>query len=133
MLPKLFRLFTVWTNCSSDLKIFVNFSRSLEHFFLTVGQNNFGNKIPFPGTTRLKTDFKRSFLHHVCERKLIQFGPIRKKNSQNCLTILFHKYTHEMPKKVLKRGAIYVSISKSLKSLWEHEKYRYILHYVIRT
>ena len=23
------------------------FSRSLEHFFLTVGQNNFGNKIPF--------------------------------------------------------------------------------------
>ena len=24
-----------------------NFSRSLEQFFLTVGQNNFGNKIPF--------------------------------------------------------------------------------------
>ena len=44
-------------NCSSDLKIFANsrpsasnfksFSRSLEHFFLIVGQNNFGNKIPF--------------------------------------------------------------------------------------
>ena len=44
-------------NCSSDLKIFANsqpsawnfksFSRSLEQFFLTVGQNNFGNKIPF--------------------------------------------------------------------------------------
>ena len=43
-------------NYSSDLKIFENsrlsalnfksFSRSLEHFFLTVGQNNFGNKIP---------------------------------------------------------------------------------------
>ena len=29
--------FTVWKNCSSDLKN-----------FLTVGQNNFGNKIPFP-------------------------------------------------------------------------------------
>ena len=28
--------FTLWINCSSDLK----------HFFLTVGQNNFGNKIP---------------------------------------------------------------------------------------
>ena len=26
---------------------FKSFSRSLEHFFLTVGQNNFGNKIPF--------------------------------------------------------------------------------------
>ena len=54
---KLFGPLTVWINCSSDLKIFANswpsalnfkrFSRSLEHFFLTVGQNNFGNKIPF--------------------------------------------------------------------------------------
>ena len=53
----LFWPFTVWINCSGDLKIFVNsrpsasnfksFSRSLEQFFLTVGQNNFGNKIPF--------------------------------------------------------------------------------------
>ena len=51
-------------NCSdllfkqiSNLKIFANsrpsasnfksFSRSLEHFFPNVGQNNFGNKIPF--------------------------------------------------------------------------------------
>ena len=42
--------------CSSDLKNFAStqpsasnfesFSESLEHFFLTVGQNNFGNKIP---------------------------------------------------------------------------------------
>ena len=49
-------LFTVWINCSSDLKNFENsrpsasnfksFSRSLEHFFLTVGQNNYDNKIP---------------------------------------------------------------------------------------
>ena len=48
---------TVWKNCSSDLKSFANsrpsasnfksFSQSLEQFFLTVGQNNFGNKIPF--------------------------------------------------------------------------------------
>ena len=53
---KLFWPFTVWINCSSDLKNFENsrlsasnfksFSRSLEQFFLTVGQNNFGNKIP---------------------------------------------------------------------------------------
>ena len=46
---------TVQINCSSDLKMFANsasnfksFSRSLEQFFLTVGQNNFGNKIPNP-------------------------------------------------------------------------------------
>ena len=54
---KLFWPFTVWINCSSHLKNFENswlsasnfksFSRSLEQFFLTVGQNNFGNKIPF--------------------------------------------------------------------------------------
>ena len=54
---KLFWPFTVWINCSSDLKIFANsrpsasnfvsFSQSLEQFFFTVGQNNFGNKIPF--------------------------------------------------------------------------------------
>ena len=54
---KLFWPFTVWINCSSDLKFFSNsqpsalnfksVSRSLEHFFLTVGQNNFGNKISF--------------------------------------------------------------------------------------
>ena len=46
-----------WMNWSSDLKKFANsqpsasnfksFFWSLEHFFLTVGQNNFGNKIPF--------------------------------------------------------------------------------------
>ena len=28
---------------------FLQILRSLEHFFLTVGQNNFGNKIPFRG------------------------------------------------------------------------------------
>ena len=53
---KLFWPFTVWINCSSDLKNFADsrpsasnfksFSRSLEQFFLTAGQNNFGNKIP---------------------------------------------------------------------------------------
>ena len=54
---KLFWPFTVRTNCSSDLKFFPNsrpsgsnfkkFSWSQEQFFLTVGQNNFGNKIPW--------------------------------------------------------------------------------------
>ena len=53
---KLFWPFTVWMNCSSDLKKILNyepsssnfksFSRSQEQFFLTVSQNNFGNKIP---------------------------------------------------------------------------------------
>ena len=53
---KIFWPFTIWINCSSDLKNFANTwpsasnfkkkSQSLEHFFLTVGQNNFCNKIP---------------------------------------------------------------------------------------
>ena len=34
-------------NSRSSASNFKSFSRSLEHFFLTVGQNNFGNKIPF--------------------------------------------------------------------------------------
>ena len=46
-----------YLTCSNDLKNIANswppasnfksFSKSLEQFFLTVGQNNFGNKIPF--------------------------------------------------------------------------------------
>ena len=54
---KLIWPFTAWINCSRNLKSFANsltsasnfkiFSQSLEQFFLTVGQNNFGNKIPF--------------------------------------------------------------------------------------
>ena len=53
---KLFWPFTIWINWPSDLKFFANswpsasnfksFSQSLEQCFLTVGQNNFGNKIP---------------------------------------------------------------------------------------
>ena len=54
---KFFWSFTVWINCTSDLKNFANcrpsasnfksFSRSLECVSLTVGQSNFGNKISF--------------------------------------------------------------------------------------
>ena len=46
-----------YINCTSDLKNFANswpsasnfqiFSQTLKQFFLTVGQNNFGNKIQF--------------------------------------------------------------------------------------
>ena len=33
---------------SNKVQIFWSFFQSLEHLFLTLGQNNFGNKIPFP-------------------------------------------------------------------------------------
>ena len=41
---KLFWPFTIRINCLSALK---SFSRWLEQIFLTVGQNNFDNKLPF--------------------------------------------------------------------------------------
>ena len=57
-----------YLNCFSDLKNFANsrpsasnfksFSQSLEHFFLTVGQNNFGNKTPFPTYILHETRFQ---------------------------------------------------------------------------
>ena len=63
---KLFWPFTVWINCSCDLKFFENsqpsalnfksFSGSLEQFFLPVGQNNFGNKIPFLQSYGIQTN-----------------------------------------------------------------------------
>ena len=37
-----------FANSRPSASNFKSFSRSLEQFFLTVGQNNFGNKIPFP-------------------------------------------------------------------------------------
>ena len=60
--------FTVWMNCSSDLKKFAtsrpsasnfkSFSRSLEQLFLTVGRINFGNKISL--TKELDVNVKNS-------------------------------------------------------------------------
>jgi hypothetical protein len=71
----LFWPFTVWINCSSDLKFFSNsrpsasnfksFSRSLEQFFLTVGQNNFGNKIPLTSWTLFSSLFFQISADHI--------------------------------------------------------------------
>ena len=68
---KLFWPFTVWINCSSDLKNFANprpsasnfksFSQSLENLFLTVGQNNFGNKIPLQCKNEWRQNANRFF------------------------------------------------------------------------
>ena len=50
----MFWLFTVWIffwifeNSRPSASNFKSFSWSVEQFFLTVGQNNFGNKIPSP-------------------------------------------------------------------------------------
>ena len=46
-LNKLFLLYQKIENTRSSVLNFKSFSPSLEHFFLIVGQNNFGNKIPY--------------------------------------------------------------------------------------
>ena len=65
---KLIWPFTVWIYCSSDLK---SFSR----FFLTVGQNNFGNKLPLFLNNILawqmifescRIDFELTMSHPLC-------------------------------------------------------------------
>ena len=89
---KLFWPFTVWINCSSDLKIFENsrpsalnfksFSRSLEQFFLTVGQNNFGNKIPF------LLSFFIGFCTCIGKPKDIKGKFLRRKRTRSKLTFM---------------------------------------------
>ena len=49
----------VFANSWPSASHFKSFSQSVEHFFLTVGQNNFGNKIPLLLTSlRIEMDIK---------------------------------------------------------------------------
>ena len=50
----------------SDSK-FKSFSRSVEQFFLTVGQNNFGNKIPNFQATVFSRDIRCSNINKIEE------------------------------------------------------------------
>ena len=70
-----------------DLKFFENsrpsalnfkkFSWSLEHFFLTVGQNNFGNKIPFLNNVgHIWFPFRKCFFGENYILKKMQFRTI---------------------------------------------------------
>ena len=43
---------------------FAKFLSSLEQFFLTVGQNNFGNKIPYLERMKLFVKKEKLFLDH---------------------------------------------------------------------
>ena len=85
-------------NCSSDFKYFANsqpsassfksFSESLEHFFLTVGQNNFVDKIPLE-TFLL---FSHLILGFFCKRFIQSNLPITLhiQHFQTCY--LLHRY-----------------------------------------
>ena len=79
---KLFWPFTAWINCSSDLKIFENsrplalnfksFPRLLEQFFLTVGLNNFGDKITFLSLWLVFFSKKNLYLTPVIYKVIIE-------------------------------------------------------------
>ena len=66
--------FTVPINCSSDLKNVANsrpsvsnfkgFPRSREQFFLTVGEDNFGNKIP------ILNGYRHSWNHYIHSKRI---------------------------------------------------------------
>ena len=54
------------------------FSQSLDHFFLTVGQNNFGNKMPVSQHILLST-------HNILIRTYIYLNELEKNNQMiNC-------------------------------------------------
>ena len=67
---------TVWINCSTDLKDFANsqllasnfekFSWSLHQYFLTVDQNNLGNKIPLLFSDKISWIWRYIFLEKDC-------------------------------------------------------------------
>ena len=46
-----------FANSGPSASNFKSFSQSLEQFFLTEGQNNFGNKIPFPFEKNMNNSF----------------------------------------------------------------------------
>ena len=82
LLPKLFWP-TMRKNCFSDREKLLKFeaecqefaeksSRSLEHFFLTVGQNNFGNKIAFPQVFKLCSPWSASPFDEDVDKALVR-------------------------------------------------------------
>ena len=129
--------FTVWINCSSDLKFFVNswpsasnfksFSRSQEQFFLTVGENNFGIKIPIlkfinyqreanlNGSIMLEFWGQNIFLSFLGKEKIIKhFGILNFQICQSGIQLIsFSKY-HVPTLHILKRISIFESQAKSV-------------------
>ena len=77
---KIFWPFSVWTNCSGDLKFFANSepsamsfkkkSWSQEQFFLTVGQNNFGNQILFLSVRATYSSKSLQNSHIKCKKRV---------------------------------------------------------------
>ena len=99
---KLFWPFTLWINCSSALKIFANSWASalnFKRFSRSVGQNNFGNKIPF---FQLCISFEMVLLLNVnvCEFNIWK-NILFKKMCQILVTICFLLYMSTKSKYLL--------------------------------
>ena len=96
MLPKIVLTFGKLGNSRPSASNFQSFSRSLEHFFLTVGQNNFGKKIPFllpllPRRGKLFFLFKQDYW--FCQgQKLRDFGDAKLMLPKKILTLVKVSY-----------------------------------------
>ena len=119
---KLIWTFTVWINCSSHLKYFANswpsalnfnsFSRSVEQFFLTVGQNNFGNKIPkflmyiqqFHNILKKKRQMTIDI--HIDYCHLTRF--LRNKQNKFCHIVISRDFSHQYHSKKWTRRNLYL-------------------------
>ena len=92
----LFWPFTVRINCCSDLKNsrpsawnFKSFSRLLEQFFLTLGQNNFDNKIPiFTKFCHISNNIFHSRFFKALELYLIDQTEIVRNQNQTTFKII---------------------------------------------
>ena len=89
---KLFWTFIVWINCSSDFANywpsalnFIYFSWSLlEQFFLTVNQNNFGNRISFMWPYVIPKKTKNCIYYSVFSASIIHYFKTNKLHQINC-------------------------------------------------
>ena len=109
---------------------FKSFSRSLEHFFLTVGQNNFGNKITtlFP---KINYDFKQelspqngcytALLCFHLDRNILRYG------REDQIYSLFKKNTFTQSNKLIVN-----SWAETTNVFWTSSFFTYNVHRMIR-
>ena len=119
----LFWPFTVWINCSSGLNFFQAqiwnvFLDPENNFFLTVGQNNFGNKIPFCSVQLEMQD--AIFLAFENRLSTYTHFKLLKTKGKNCVLYLTWKwFTSNWPLKIRSKLDNNSSGLAAQKQLWD--------------
>ena len=118
---KLFWPFTVWINSLPSASNFKSFSRST--IFLTVGQNNFGNKIPFP---QFLDDILWNWQWWCLHRRISIFSHISQHvGSWGIFSLcLCSAHSSEQSHCIYKSSVeIFVTINPVWHDMWKQEKY----------